>query len=261
MKKTLFLLFIFNCLFINEISGQLITDVRYNKRYTKVRITTPQTDKTEGNYEPEKVLKIVPPLWKTQVDTIYNDSFPKENTQSILYKEYALTWQWGERIPSNCLRSKREDCLYFVTKKIKSEKKEIHFTSQDSFKIIKTQKRVKHGTLEWVKEEFPEFEFDENQAFKVIKTDDNRINYIKVKAGKWTEWQESPCRSINPDIIVYQLQFALKEHGYYNGPLDNRFNNELRAAITKFQRDNNLPICGLIDFPITSLVRYLGIEY
>lgn len=261
MKKTLLLLCIFNYLFALQINAQLITDVRYNKRFTKVRITAAQTYKTTGKHEPERVLKIVPPLWKTQVDTIYNDSFPKENTQSILSKEYALTWQWKDRIPSNCLRSKREDCLYFITKKIRSEKKEIHFTAQDAFKIIETQKRVKHGTLEWVEEEFPELEFDENQAFKLIKNDKNQISHIKVKAGIWTEWQESPCRSINPDIIVYQLQFALKERGYYNGPLDNRFNDEIRVAITKFQRDNNLPICGLIDVPIANLVIHLGIEY
>lgn len=56
-----------------------------------------------------------------------------------------------------------------------------------------------------------------------------------------TEWREVLCSA---DITVERtraIQSALRERGYDPGPIDNRFGSLTRAALLKFQKDNNLP--------------------
>jgi len=260
MKKLLFPIFILNCLIVQAIIGQDIPSPQYNKRYTTIRTPHSTTDSLASNYAPDRVLKIIPALWKIELDTIYNDSFPLANIQSVLSKEYARQWQWKASIPSNCLESKREDCLYFKTVESRRQMREVRFTPQDSFKVVEVKKFVADGRLEWVEDDFPEVQFDENKAFKAITEEGNRqVTYIKVKAGIWTEWKEIACRSINLNIVNYQLQHALKERGYYNGELDNRLNDELRMAIMQFKKENGISVCDYN--PLTTLVRALEIEY
>ena len=78
----------------------------------------------------------------------------------------------------------------------------------------------------------------------------------------WTEWEEQNCRYMSrPEssrVKISQIQRALKEHGYYDGPIDNILNKEVRGALVQFQKDKNLPVCGN-DF--SRMLEALGIEY
>lgn len=52
------------------------------------------------------------------------------------------------------------------------------------------------------------------------------------------------------------IQKALKEKGLYDGPLDNILSPELKEAILRFQKENNLPM-GTLNIPT---LKALGIE-
>jgi len=50
--------------------------------------------------------------------------------------------------------------------------------------------------------------------------------------------------------FVSQTQRALRDRGYYHGPIDGRFSDALADAIRAFQKANRLPISGVIDGPL-----------
>ncbi len=60
-----------------------------------------------------------------------------------------------------------------------------------------------------------------------------------------------------PDQVIYNVQRALKELGYYAGPLTGSFSATTRAAVTAFQEDNGLDVTGAIDAPT---VEALGLD-
>jgi hypothetical protein len=52
-----------------------------------------------------------------------------------------------------------------------------------------------------------------------------------------------------PDQVIYNVQRALKELGYYSGPLTGSLGSGTIAAIAAFQEDNGLDATGAIDDP------------
>ena len=52
-----------------------------------------------------------------------------------------------------------------------------------------------------------------------------------------------------PDQVIYNVQRALKDLGYYAGPLTGSYSGATRAAIAAFQQDNDLDATGAIDEP------------
>ncbi len=78
-----------------------------------------------------------------------------------------------------------------------------------------------------------------------------------VKAGGFTEWREILCSDKVTAYTVRQIQNALKDRGYEPGPSDNILGVRTKAALTKFQKDNGLPV-GKLDF---ETLRALGVQY
>lgn len=60
----------------------------------------------------------------------------------------------------------------------------------------------------------------------------------------------SPGTSARPEGFVSRTQRALRDRGYYNGPIDGRFSDALSNAIRAFQKTNRLPQTGVIDAPL-----------
>jgi hypothetical protein len=52
-----------------------------------------------------------------------------------------------------------------------------------------------------------------------------------------------------PDQVIYNVQRALKELGYYAGPLNASLGPATRSAISAFQEDNDLEVTGVVDAP------------
>ena len=78
-----------------------------------------------------------------------------------------------------------------------------------------------------------------------------------VKKGGFTEWREVLCAEKVTGYTVRQIQQALKDRGYDCGPADNVMGTRTKAAMTKFQKDNGLPV-GSLDF---ETLRALGVNY
>lgn len=64
--------------------------------------------------------------------------------------------------------------------------------------------------------------------------------------------------STAPVILISDMQKALTERGYYQGPIDNKLSKEVRAALTEFQKKENLPICNSMG-DMSYLYRALGL--
>jgi hypothetical protein len=79
-----------------------------------------------------------------------------------------------------------------------------------------------------------------------------------VKAGGFTEWREVICDTDITADLVRRVQVALMAKGYdlprYGA--DNDLGAETKAALVKFQRDNNLPI-GQLDL---ETLKALGVQ-
>lgn len=78
-----------------------------------------------------------------------------------------------------------------------------------------------------------------------------------VKQGGFTEWKEVLCESKVNSATVRQIQAALRDRGYDPGPIDNVMGARTRAALTKYQKDNGLPI-GSLDL---KTLQSLGVNY
>ncbi len=57
----------------------------------------------------------------------------------------------------------------------------------------------------------------------------------------------SPGLNAGREGFVSRTQRALRDRGYYNGPIDGRFSDALSNAIRAFQKNNRLPATGVID--------------
>jgi len=78
-----------------------------------------------------------------------------------------------------------------------------------------------------------------------------------VKKGGFTSWREVLCNDSVTPYTIRQIQEALRGRGYDPGPSDNILGSRTKAALTKFQKDNNLPV-GQLDL-VT--LKELGIRY
>nr|HPQ21227.1 OmpA family protein [Saprospiraceae bacterium] len=65
---------------------------------------------------------------------------------------------------------------------------------------------------------------------------------VLEKAGGFTEWREVVCETDITAELVRRVQTELKDRGYDPGPIDNVMGAGTKAALSKFQKDNNLPI-------------------
>lgn len=77
------------------------------------------------------------------------------------------------------------------------------------------------------------------------------------KKGGFSEWREVLCAGKVTSSKIKQIQIALKDRGYNPGPIDNVLGVQTKAALTKFQKDNKLPV-GNLDF---ETLKALGIDY
>ncbi len=68
-----------------------------------------------------------------------------------------------------------------------------------------------------------------------------------VRSGGYWSWREVLCEEKIARLNIRQIQEVLKVRGYYEGRIDGQLNAQTRAAITRFQLENDLPADGNID--------------
>ena len=52
-----------------------------------------------------------------------------------------------------------------------------------------------------------------------------------------------------PDRVLVNVQVALRDQGYYAGPVDGDMGPQTRAALAAFQSDNGLAVTSAVDQP------------
>ncbi|MEM8582953.1 MAG: peptidoglycan-binding domain-containing protein [Bacteroidota bacterium] len=80
--------------------------------------------------------------------------------------------------------------------------------------------------------------------------------YIPTEEGNFRDWTEVPCSDEVTEVSIRDLQRALNRAGYDAGPADGIMGNRTRAALTKYQQDNDLPV-GQMNLPT---LRALGLR-
>ena len=66
----------------------------------------------------------------------------------------------------------------------------------------------------------------------------------KVTSEK-LEWRRVLCQTNMTKGMNENIQRALKEAGYYNGPIDGSIGRGTLSAVSKYQKDKDLPHGGL----------------
>ncbi|MFT6745158.1 MAG: hypothetical protein ACJAR8_001719, partial [Bacteroidia bacterium] len=81
---------------------------------------------------------------------------------------------------------------------------------------------------------------------------------VLVKAGGFSEYREVVCSKNVTSQLVRQVQRALLAKGYTVGPAgtDNVLGKDTRAALIKYQKDNNLPVGNMN----VETMKHLGIK-
>ncbi len=63
-----------------------------------------------------------------------------------------------------------------------------------------------------------------------------------------------PTPRVGGSGVVTQLQRHLASRGYYQGKIDGAFDDDVAAAVRKFQKDEKLPVTGVIDGPLLNAI-------
>lgn len=74
--------------------------------------------------------------------------------------------------------------------------------------------------------------------------------------GNFSEWREVLCPNKVSNVSIRDLQRALNKAGYNVGAADGVMGSRTKAALAKYQKDNNLPIGGMN----MSTLRKLGLR-
>jgi len=77
-----------------------------------------------------------------------------------------------------------------------------------------------------------------------LREKDDELTTLKEIAPKSEDTALSMVKSETPD--AKQIQAALKNAGYYLGPVDGKLGKGTRKAVRKFQEANNLPVDGKV---------------
>ena len=97
------------------------------------------------------------------------------------------------------------------------------------------------------------------------------IGYFYLDSGYWYPcWGYDPNSDYSdyngpvyayenqaPNQVIADVQSALQQDGYYSGPVTGALDDQTRAALATYQRDNDLPITGNVD---ESTVESLGLQ-
>jgi N-acetylmuramoyl-L-alanine amidase len=55
--------------------------------------------------------------------------------------------------------------------------------------------------------------------------------------------------TVTPDQVMVNVQVALRDWGYYAGPVDGIIGTQTRGALAAFQADNGLAVTSAVDRP------------
>ncbi|MBO6575552.1 MAG: peptidoglycan-binding protein [Rhodothermales bacterium] len=90
-----------------------------------------------------------------------------------------------------------------------------------------------------------------------IPAEYGEVSRVEVISEGRAEWLPVLCEVNFTRTTVRQLQTALKQEGYYGGPIDGIYGPQTTRGVTAYQRANSLVTGGLT----LETVRRLNIDY
>jgi Putative peptidoglycan binding domain len=166
--------------------------------------------------------------------------------EPTIVKEPAFSWVYFQR-EKECLSAEPADCLMLALIEVPTEYK-------------KVQKRVLKATAHQRRyDDVDTVVFKQVIEVKALKKTPIEVppQYEKVfrKTHPHTyyyEWREVLC-SGGYRKIALEVQHALKDRGYYEGPFDNILGESTKKAIRRFQKDHHLKTGNLTDETLRAL--------
>lgn len=184
--------------------------------------------------------------------------------------------QWEKTQIPNCKSPNPKDCetMRWVEKKPEFEikQKEILVTAEwaDTTEKAETRivKKIREKTPARVEKIFVPAEYEtiekivlKNHARKIVVEIPAKYKTIKTKkliekGGKMV-WVEVICPDALNEIVISQVQLALKGRRFYEGDIDGKMNNATQKALESFQNSVSLPV-GKLD---KQTIEALGFNY
>lgn len=209
------------------------------------------------DYFEETVLEISAAKWEIVLDTIYADTTKLHETFRTEIKSAATKWVLKKNLGRNCLSCDPSLCIVLALVETPAQYQTLTHKNIQPFKVMPTKKLIVPATIKVSQRKFDSIQLSDSEYVKYFKNEQENILYAKLKAGYWSKWRELICSSPHQGYTMRMIQQALKDHGYYRGPIDDKISDELRAAAIRFQKDNKLPI-GQFNF---ETLKRLGINY
>ena len=177
------------------------------------------------------------------------------------------------KIP-NCYSANEEDCysMQWVSNKPQ-------YTTQQYLKEVKLDKEVIEAEYEIMKklvlkkkarveQVYVPAEYKTIQKSVLIKHARKKIVNIParyrnikekklVKKGGDLQWVEVICPDALTEIVVSQVQLALKGREFYDGSINGKLDPSTQSALEEYQKQNNLPV-GKLD---KHTIEALGFNY
>lgn len=197
------------------------------------------------------------------VDEIYETVVTKTKTNE-------KDGKWVKVKIPNCYSANEEDCysMRWVSNKPQ-------YTSKEYLKEIRLDKEAIEGEYEiikkqvlkkpaGVKEVYVPAEYKNMDKVVLIKHARKKIVNIParyrnikekklVKKGGDLQWVEVICSEALTEIVVSQVQLALKGREFYDGSINGKLDATTQSALEEYQRQNNLPVGRLDKYTIEAL--------
>ena len=212
-------------------------------------------------------LKLVPPQYKTVMDTIelspaLNGNLDTSNyfiqTEVLVLKEPGAAWKTAKVSPL-CRKDDGVPHLALCLLKTTPDYKIIHrkfFPFKNIFDVSSTDYVIPAETIVVERKVLTQkariYYVDASQKDKISKGE----KIIAIPAGRWKKWSEITCpfgEFNNPSVT--EIQKALKKQSY-DVAVTGKFDEQTKRALHEFQRDNMLEEGGIT----RQTVQRLGIR-
>jgi hypothetical protein len=203
--------------------------------------------------EPEKkAYRIIPTTYKTvteqvkvkdETKRIINiPAVYKTVTEQVLVKPEGQ--KWVKKKQTGCLSENPDDCIIMCLEKTPAVYKTV--TKQVLDKPASTREEVIPAEYKTVTKQVVDVAAHTQEIVTPAEYQTVTKTVLKTKGG-YSEWKEIVCdNKVNTDVVS-QIQTALKKKGYDIGPkgVDGVLGTDTKAALVKYQKDNNLPVGNL----------------
>ncbi len=196
-------------------------------------------------------------------------------TETIIVQEARKVWKPGSNLSSHRKVDQATGqvyCLVDIPAKTKTVSRRVLVQPEQTsvvmvdaeYATVQKQVLVDRGGVDEVPTapDFRTIQTQEllNAAHTAVAISEPRTQVVErvvLRAPERFEWVEVLCDTNAKSSSITDLQRALKDRGYYNGPIDGIIGTQTETAVRKFQEANGLPHQGFVTM---DTLRALGLH-